>query len=188
MGMSAMTERIEFLVPLPPVALRRNRLTRNNAYARKLRREYSEAVWIAGQRLVETLVAGGYVQSTMTCPPAVPWERVRLVLTWRHHRVGPDVPNVIDNCKALIDTLRCQQPSDTSNPKFDTQRYWLGLFRDDSPDCLVAVEPRVEKVRSKAEEGVLVSIERVDEHEFCHGDFHRCDGGGPGLADRYGDA
>lgn len=184
-----MTERIAFLAPLPPVALRRNRLTRSNAYARKLRREYSEQVWWAAHMVGHS---DGFT-GPVVAPPTywfddLPWERVRLVLTWRHHRVGPDIPNVIDNCKALIDTLRCQQASDMSNPKFDTQRYWLGLFRDDSPDCLVAVEPRVEKVRSKAEEGVLVSIERVDEHEFCHGDFHRCDGGGPGLADRYGDA
>ena len=169
-----MSERITFLAPLPPVALRRNRETASRGWRARLVREYQEEVWCAG-RAALPISRCAVLHVEGRCPDELPWARARLTLTWFHHRAGPDADNALASCKWLIDVLKATGPRP------------LGIIQDDSPDCLdVAIN--VEKVRSKAEEGVLVSIERVDEHEFCHGDFHRCDGGGPGLADRYGDA
>lgn len=136
---------ISFLVDLPPLALRRNSETAQRGFRARLVREYQEQVWCAGQRLVQTLEAGGYVQATMTCPPAVPWPRAHLKLTWRHHRVGPDADNALASCKYLIDVLKATGPRP------------LGIFRDDSPDCLT-VEIRTEKVKHKQDEGVLVEV------------------------------
>ena len=148
-------ETISFAVPLPPTALRRNSQTANHHYRAKLVREYQEEVWcrfwahgdgavldgFPEHYLVRTMVAGVVI-------PGAPWERVKVTLVWKHHRAGPDQDNALASCKALIDVLhtRGQRP--------------LGIFRDDSADCMT-VEMRTEKVRSKADEGVIVEVERI---------------------------
>ena len=59
-----------------------------------------------------------------------------------------------------------------------------GIIADDGPDH-VQVTYVAERVRHRGDQCVVVSIERLDEHEWCHPEFHRCDGGGPGEYARY---
>lgn len=140
----AMTETIRFEVPLPPGPLRRNRETAHRGYRSKLIREYQEQVWCAAkgnhgpQRFGECPM----------CDGDMPWPRAHLRLTWRHHRVGPDVDNALASCKWLIDVLKATGPRP------------LGIVQDDSPEHLT-VKLTTEKVRSKAEECVVVEIART---------------------------
>jgi len=59
-----------------------------------------------------------------------------------------------------------------------------GIIIDDRPS-VIDLSLRAVKVKHEADECVLVRIERIDEHEWCYAEFHRCDGGGPGEHARF---
>lgn len=133
---------VAFMAPLPPPGLRRRSETRRVGYRAKLKRAYSRAVYGAWQ-------AAGAPR------PRRPWQQARLRLVWRAVR-PPDRDNVMASCKALVDALRCQQASDGEG------RWWLGLIENDDPDCLLAVEADVERLRHRSEgEGVWVELTRA---------------------------
>ena len=137
-------ERVVFECALPPVALRRNSETAHKGYRAKLVREYAEQVWCAAMDETRSQLP----RNRRWGWNGKPWARASLRLTWRHHRAAPDPDNALASCKVLIDVCKSTGPRP------------LGIFRDDSPDCL-HIEPMVvEKVRTKAEECVVVSIER----------------------------
>ena len=166
-----MSESIRFVAPLPPVALRRNSETTHKGYRSKLVREYQEQVWCAGwgevgspckdqdgmvytsqfttrNRMV--LRGWGGVTTGAGDPTEyifLPWEKAHLVLTWRHHRQGPDHDNALASLKPLIDVLKATGPRP------------LGIFVDDNPDCLT-IDIKTEKVSKKQDEGVVVEVSR----------------------------
>ena len=135
------TQTVRFTVGLPPVGLRRNRETRSHNYRAALVREYQEQVWIGAWNDPATnrFLANG----------DRPWDRAHVSLVWKHHRMGPDQDNALSSLKALLDVLHSRSPRP------------LGIVVDDSP-AHMTVELRTQKVRSKAEEGILVTIVRVE--------------------------
>ena len=137
-----MTESITFTCPLPPGPLRRNRETRSNGYRAALIREYQEQVWCSWGASHETRPGCCDI-------PGAPWERVKVTLVWRHHRMGPDEDNALASCKWLLDVIKATGPRP------------LAIVVDDSP-AHMTVTLRTEKVRTKEAEGVLVTVERVE--------------------------
>ena len=85
-------------------------------------------------------------------PADAPWERARVTFTWFATH-PPDQANVLGNCKALLDIL-CMAPKSTQ--RNDTT--YLGLIEDDKG---VEAIGRVERVLHRADELVLVEIERI---------------------------
>lgn len=140
---------ISFLAPLPPYGLRRNSQYRSGAALKRLKDEYSEQVWCAGRQAkrISLRPVHGTVSWTGMEYEDEPWERAHVRLEWRHHRVGPDRDNALASCKTLIDTLTTKG------------RRPLGIVLDDTPERLT-VEIDVVRVRSKAEEGVYVTVEQ----------------------------
>lgn len=135
-------EMIRFECPLPPRALRRNSETRNSGWRAALVREYQEQVWCAG--------ATGHSGGGPVCPrcQGPPWERAVLLLTWRHAGVAPDEDNALASLKACVDVLGTKG----ARP--------LGLIVDDSPAHL-SIRCVTEKVRTRAEEGVVVELTKA---------------------------
>jgi hypothetical protein len=76
-----------------------------------------------------------------------PWEKAHVRLTWRHAGVAPDTDNALASCKALIDVLKATGPRP------------LGIFRDDSPDCMT-VSLTTRKVAHRKDEGIDVEVIR----------------------------
>ena len=70
-AMQMLTETIRFMVPLPPVQLRRNRETMHKGYRAALVRQYGEAVWIAGYGVKAAFNGNGALYRDL------PWEWVR---------------------------------------------------------------------------------------------------------------
>jgi len=87
---------------------------------------------------------------------STPWERARVTFTWRACHL-PDQANVVPNCKALLDIL-CMAPK--SMQRNDTT--YLGLIEDDKG---VEAIGKVERVRHRADECVIVEVERVMEDD-----------------------
>jgi hypothetical protein len=137
--MTVDAQTVTFLAPLPPPALRANSRTANHNYRAALVREYAEAVWCAGNAAMADGPRGNAWVFNYG------WERAHVRLVWRHHRQGPDVDNALASLKPLIDVLHTQG----ARP--------LGIFRDDSPDCM-SIAIGTEKVMTRAEEGVLVEV------------------------------
>ena len=138
------TQTIRFNVPLPPVWIRSNS---RSHWARRVRakQEYSQTVLMYA------------VDAEPAWPAAVlnqRWARARVTFTWRACKL-PDQANVLPNCKALLDIL-CTAPKTTQ--RNDTT--YLGIIEDDKG---VEAIGRVEKVARRADEGVLVTIERVED-------------------------
>ena len=144
-----MNESITFDCPLPPGPLRRNRETAHKGFRAALVRAYQEQVWCAGHMSGHSLQLGAAIAPPPFWYESMPWPKARLTLTWRHHRVGPDADNALASCKYLIDVLKATGPRP------------LGIFRDDSPDYLEIMPMQIVKIRSKAEEGITVLVERV---------------------------
>ena len=137
-----MADAVTFLAPLPPVGLRRNRLTSRYGWQKVMRREYSEAVWLA------------YRDGTSPYPvlPVEPWKQAHIRLEWRSRRTPPDADNALASCKALIDCLRVQRASDSK----DDKRYWLGIIEDDGEGVTMSITTN--KVPKPISEGVLVTV------------------------------
>jgi hypothetical protein len=136
-------------------------MTNNTAYRAKLVREYQEQVWCEGSdavfrfdnQRIDMCMKSGRIDPKKRAEwnaGRIPWDRATLTLTWRHHRVGPDADNALASCKPLIDVLKATGPRP------------LGIFVDDSPDCLEIMPMRVEKVASKSGEGIVIEIERIE--------------------------
>ncbi len=139
-------ETIEFTVPLPPVALRRNRETVVKGYRAKLVREYQEQVWCAGRE--STFVPGTGVHEDFDFKRR-PWAKARLRLEWRHAGVAPDPDNAQASLKPLIDVLHTR----SNRP--------LSIIVNDTPDCLTIEPVACVKVAHRSHECVRVTIERV---------------------------
>ena len=140
-------ERIAFTAPLPPSVIRSN----NRAFWAakvKAKQAYSVAVWFAS-RQVPHPHAGDLWRR-------LPWKRARVTFTWRACHL-PDQANVVPNCKALLDIL-CMAPKSTQR----NGTTYLGLIEDDRG---VEAIGKVERVRHRADECVIVEIERVQEDD-----------------------
>lgn len=140
---------ITFLAPLPPPGLRRNTLSPRYGWLKLLRRDYSEAVYVASR-------VGAAVTRQGNGASGMPWKQAHVELDWRSRRRGPDADNALASCKALIDCLRMQRQGDS----VDDKRYWLGIIEDDGADVTMAVT--VTKIRAPEPEGVLVTVRRVE--------------------------
>lgn len=137
-----------FLAPLPPPGLRRNSESRNARHKAALKRAYSEEVR-------DAYIFQAFTGAARPRYVDMPWRKARLRLTWRSVRMPPDRDNALASCKALIDALRRQQPTDGEG------RSWLGLVENDDPGCL-DIEVDVVKLTPEERhlEGVLVEIVR----------------------------
>ena len=87
---------------------------------------------------------------------STPWERARVTFTWRACHL-PDQANVLPNCKALLDIL-CTAPPEKPGTKHPNRTTYLGILEDDKH---VEAVGKVERVRHRADEGVLVEVERL---------------------------
>lgn len=138
---------IEFTVPLPPAALRSN--SRAFWGAKKAAKvKYSEAV------AEEWFGFDWCTRSTVEQRNSMPWKQARVTYTWRYCGVAPDRQNLGANLKALTDILCCAP--NTGLQRNDTT--YLGLVEDDK-----GVEPvyELERVKTRAETGVVIRIERL---------------------------
>lgn len=130
---------VSFTVPLPPVALRRNRQTRVHNYRARLVREYQEQVWCEAQR-------GEWPLKKSVGANGMPWERARVQYEWRSTH-ETDADNIIATMKPALDVIKSTGPRP------------LGIIKDDGP----GVEVTATWVKAKrADEAVLVRIERLE--------------------------
>lgn len=146
-------ERIEFTVPgLAPASWSGN----SRAHWRKRHAdgdEYAEWVWCAGNpvinRYLVSEVNGVGVGIWLPLSPSatMPWARARLTLVQRAVRPR-DVDNFLSSFKPGLDALTTKG------------KRALGIVLDDTPECL-SVEVRTERVSKKADECVLVRVERT---------------------------
>lgn len=136
-----MTETIRFTVGLPPSGLRANRRTRHINYGAKLKREYAEVVWCAGNvAMAEGQRGNAWVFN-------YGWERATVRYTW--HSTHPmDQDNIIATMKPALDVLKAHGPRP------------LGIIRDDSPDC-VSVSATWQKAATRKDERVEIEVERI---------------------------
>lgn len=140
-------ERIVFDVPLPPLVIRSNN---RSHWARrvKAKQAYSAAVFLVC-REARAWPMGRNERG-------FPWQRARVTFTWRACH-EPDQPNVVPNCKALLDIL-CMAPPEKPGTKHRNATTYLGLIEDDRG---VEAIGKVEQVRHRADECVIVEVERV---------------------------
>ena len=96
----------------------------------------------------------------------LPWARAHVTLTQKAVRLR-DHDNFAASFKPGLDAI-----------------VRAGIIIDDKPS-VIDLSLRAEKVRHERDECVHVRIERINEHEHCAQDWHRCDGGGKGEYDRY---
>jgi len=129
-------ESVRFSVPLPHPKLRRNTWTRSIHYAANLKREWQEAIWIAGAQAPAEDYGFGH-----------PWERATVTYEWYSiHETDGD--NIIASCKPLLDCIKATGPRP------------LGIIRDDGPGVDVRAVWR--KARTKAAERIVVTVRRVE--------------------------
>lgn len=170
-----MSESVTFTVPLPPTALSPN--SRAHWRAKNAAKQaYAEAVWIAGSDacFVACFTPHEDVAAHHSSDRHPPWKWAAVHLI-KHSTHQTDQDNVIASCKVLIDCLSTKG----TRP--------LAIFEDDKRIAVTA-EWKRERVRAKGRiEVVITRREDPNEHEWCHPEFHRCDGGGPGAAMRYED-
>lgn len=143
-----MAERLAFLVPHPPSALRPNRRAAHWATRYKAADEYSEAVFVAWMERGD----GPATWFKWAARTNGPYKAARVVYTWRHAGVAPDIDNIAGAIKVLQDCL-CVAPAKASE-----DRYYLGLIENDQG---IEATFRRQKVSRRADEGVFVEIERV---------------------------
>lgn len=141
---------ITFTVPLPPKELRLNHRAQHWAARAKAADAYSGIVEVF--YLATNLVPSGSV---------FPWTSASVTYTWRYASARPDIDNIAASLKVLQDSLGCAPPPN-SRSKDRRDRWYLGLVADDGG--LEPVTFRREKVATKAEEGVVVRIERRELH------------------------
>lgn len=143
-------EVVSFVVPLPPVALRRNRQTRVHNYRARLVREYQEQVWVSGAAAFSErwpiFVGPPHNRTVNPESPKMPWERARVHYEWRSTH-ETDADNIIATMKPALDVIKSTGPRP------------LGIIRDDGP----GVEVTATWVKAKrADQCVLIRIERLE--------------------------
>ena len=141
-----MSERIAFQVPLPSRELRSNN---RSHWAAKVKAKQAYSLQV--------------LMYAIDAEPPYPeqilqrrWKRARVTFTWRACRL-PDQSNVLPNCKALLDIL-CTAPPEKPGTKHPNRTTYLGILEDDKH---VEAVGKVERVRHRADEGVLVEVERL---------------------------
>ena len=149
-------ERISFLVPHPPKALRPNRRAAHWATRAKAADEYSEVV-VDQAYFVSIWPKPELDTAIVTHRKTLPWERARVTYTWRYAGVAPDIDNIAGALKCLQDTL-CVAPPPNKRSKDKRNRWYLGLIENDSG---IEATFKREKVKHKADEGVLVEVARL---------------------------
>lgn len=141
-----MSETIRFFVGLPPKELRSNTRAFWGAKVRA-KQAYSREVLAAVAAVTPWFVPAGH-------PAAIggkPWQRARVVYTWRYCGVAPDQQNLGANLKALTDII-CMAPDNGLQANNTT---YLGLIEDDKG---IVAEYQLKQVKHRGDQGVLIEI------------------------------
>lgn len=144
---------------MPPRELRTNSMTRNTAYRAKLKREYQEQVWCAGNERLPGIDGkciarpGRHVwkaeaphSTALYLAPVLPWKKAQVEYVWRSTH-ETDVDNIIASMKPALDVLKATGPRP------------LGIIADDGPG--IEVSARWEKVSRRSEEAVVITIRQI---------------------------
>lgn len=144
---------IAFSCPLPPVSLRPNRRAAHWATRAKVADEYSEQVCVAA------MMSRPHLSNAQAVIVGIdkPWPQATVTYTWRYCGVAPDIDNIAGALKCLQDTL-CMAPPPNKRTKAKRDRWYLGLIENDSG---IEATFKREKVKTKAEECVVIEIERL---------------------------
>lgn len=139
---------IRFHVPLPPRSLRDN----SSAHWSKKKSDadsYSETVYHESQYQV-------FHQDRRDLGD-LPWAAARVTYTWRYATSAPDHSNLGRHTKYLQDII-CRAPKLSPERAAKYSRWHLGIVDDDAG---ITATFKLEKVAHRADECVLVEIERV---------------------------